>query len=273
MGKKLFFMILFITVMNSFASGQLISVVDVLSIDNSVKESIEIDFVEMPNGTAIQLPTGAYDIQINGEDVSNSSIELHCLSCNISFAIDNIVKQDKSTFTFVRTLNLLPEPDVLDYTIILPPGFTLDNPGEEPPVAPIGEVRTDGENIQIHWFERNAELPKVYLVRYREIESNLIWIAGLAILCLAIGGMGGYFLRAFRKKDVPAALLNPDEQAVMKVVEESSGEINQREIVRKTGWSRSKVSGVLSNLDFKKIVQREKIGRNYKVRLVKKLGK
>ena len=48
--------------------------------------------------------------------------------------------------------------------------------------------------------------------------------------------------------------------------------MNQKELVKALDWSKSKVSAIVTNLEYKKIVQREKFGRNYKVELVKEIG-
>jgi uncharacterized membrane protein len=47
--------------------------------------------------------------------------------------------------------------------------------------------------------------------------------------------------------------------------------MNQKDIGKKLEWSKSKVSAIMTNLEYKKIVEREKIGRNYKVELKKEL--
>jgi predicted transcriptional regulator len=71
---------------------------------------------------------------------------------------------------------------------------------------------------------------------------------------------------------VPSSLLSPDEKVIvgfLKKKDAKKSPINQKEIGRELGWSKSKVSAVLSNLYYKKIIDREKFGRNYKVKLVK----
>jgi uncharacterized membrane protein len=68
---------------------------------------------------------------------------------------------------------------------------------------------------------------------------------------------------------VPASLLTPDEKTIMNLIKENKNQIRQREVVKILDWSKSKVSAVVSNLEYKKIVRREKFGRNYQIELVK----
>ena len=71
---------------------------------------------------------------------------------------------------------------------------------------------------------------------------------------------------------VPQSLLNPDEKTIITLLQDNHETMTQRDIGRKLEWSKSKVSAIMTNLEYKKIVEREKIGRNYKVELKKRLG-
>ncbi|MBI4053501.1 MAG: hypothetical protein HY394_05715 [Candidatus Diapherotrites archaeon] len=63
--------------------------------------------------------------------------------------------------------------------------------------------------------------------------------------------------------------LNGGEKKVLDEVEKA-GEITQDSLRFRLGWSKAKISTILSNLDRKNLVQRERTGKTYKVFLEKK---
>jgi uncharacterized membrane protein len=70
---------------------------------------------------------------------------------------------------------------------------------------------------------------------------------------------------------VPKSLLNPDEKTIITLLQDNNNCMTQRDVGRKLEWSKSKVSAIMTNLEYKKIIEREKQGRNYKVELKKGL--
>ena len=70
---------------------------------------------------------------------------------------------------------------------------------------------------------------------------------------------------------VPKSLLNPDEKTIITLLQDNRNTMTQKDVGRKLEWSKSKVSAIMTGLEYKKIVEREKIGRNYKVVLKKEL--
>ena len=66
----------------------------------------------------------------------------------------------------------------------------------------------------------------------------------------------------------PQSLFNPDEKKVLSVIRDHGMQIKQKDIALKLDWSRSKVSAIVSNLEYKKVIRREKTGRNFDITLV-----
>ena len=170
-----------------------------------------------------------------------------------------------------------------------------------PSIVPApSELSTDGENLIITWKETNPQLPKQYLVVYygtEELESwsyvirndithSAVLVFGALLLMIGFGAgflVKHYAARKEKKKMsktgekhyvVPSSLLSPDEKVVVHLLKKKNAKknpVNQKEIGKELNWSKSKVSAVLSNLYYKKLIDREKIGRNYKVKLVKEV--
>jgi len=280
---------------------QSVSFTDTLSEDLSMEETVAIAFSN-PTSDHFQfsLPSGAKSILVNGEPFAsqdnfvNVSIECSACTLNISYELPDTVKKGTGDFSiFSRTISLPITPDNIHYEILLPPGQVISSSATgEPPIVPTPTgITTNGKNIIIYWDEHSPKLPTRYFVEYQgheTTESTLFEITNeftewpvlvLLSLFLIIGIIVGiygykYFRHRFSYRDlpyVPSSLLSKDEKTVTSVLRDANGWINQKDIGKKLSWSKSKVSAVISNLDYKKVVEREKSGRNYKVRLIKEI--
>ena len=312
-----------------------VSIQDILQEDLSVKETIKIDIVNNnQNNFTFTAPDSAYALLVNNVPVYNNgsaiSTPLSGNSCEvvISFHLDNVVSRvNFSEFDYSRNLGLPQAPDVLSYTVLLPPGYYLNpnhNLSMSPSIVPApSNIGTNGRNIVISWVEKNPSLPKIYFVKYYNVgeieslsetlgkelsEGTVLWII---FVVLIIGVVLGFFInKQFEKRSprsvnnknsrnnkvenrkisgndsihnktvgeirstilkVPKSLLNPDEQTIIKLLQDNHNSMIQKDVGRKLEWSKSKVSAIMTNLEYKKIVEREKIGRNYKVELKKEL--
>ncbi len=58
--------------------------------------------------------------------------------------------------------------------------------------------------------------------------------------------------------------LSPDERAILDEIEKA-GEITQDSLRFRLNWSKAKVSTILTNLDKMNLIQRERVGKTYKV--------
>ncbi|MEM2885758.1 MAG: MarR family transcriptional regulator, partial [Thermoproteota archaeon] len=58
-----------------------------------------------------------------------------------------------------------------------------------------------------------------------------------------------------------------DEEKVLALLRSAGGRMLQKEISRQLGFSKSKTTGILNNLEAKNAIEKEKRGRNYIVKL------
>jgi hypothetical protein len=305
MCKTMLFLALFIT-LGSFAHAFTIkelSIQDIIRETDVVSEMMSLHIVNnSETSLVISIPEGASNFTINGiaKEVSNSSvnISLNCVSCSLNFTYilyDSIRKDVELILS--RTINAPSKPEILKYWIVLPPGFVVSSSTSEPALIPKPtSITTDSSKIIVFWNDTNPDLPKKFEVRFlghEELESyNLsmaneirewpvwIWMS----LTLAVGFFAGAYMRGVYQKGVyqkngkdaikkliyavPSSLLSPDEKNVVRLLMRNKNKMNQKEIVRSLNWSKSKVSAVVSNLQYKKIIKKEKFGRNYSVELL-----
>ncbi len=264
-----------------------VAIDDVLADDGSVRESVSILMSNVTTSSfTLTLPQGAKGILVNGQPASEVNVSLDCTQCEVSVSYDLpkvVLDLGDDTFSFSRTLNLPSTPESFTYSMQLPIGTYLDLGGETPVVPLPSSILTDGRAISVLWSATRPELPTRYFIRYRGHESLETSITGvgeeqwgvwLIMVIILAAGMGAGFVIALWRENrkevwpvVPASLLSPDEKKVLSAI--GKGTLSQKEICSKLSWSKSKVSAVVSNLEYKSMIKREKVGRSYKVTAVR----
>lgn len=277
-----------------------VNIKDTLSDSGDMLE--EMIFVISSNSNEainVILPEKAYNIKVNNklQQIENNSLNLKttCTDCKISlsYELNNVVTETApDLYDFTRTMSLPKIPGKLIYSVELPPGKIIglnDNTN----IVPKGpQITTDGQGIIVNWEEQNPDLPKIYHITYKghedtedaipELLNELKeWgVIVLMIITLIIGVVIGWFIKTTTLKseklvqeieamELPASLFNPDEKTVINKIKENKGQIKQKELGKQLEWSKSKVSAIITNLEYKKVIRREKLGRNYTIFLEK----
>ncbi|MFQ5815281.1 MAG: helix-turn-helix transcriptional regulator [Candidatus Hydrothermarchaeaceae archaeon] len=176
---------------------------------------------------------------------------------------------------FSMVLHLPPNTQSFSMRLTLPEGAILLKPLREPlttsDVVPLpDDVYSDGRSIIFEWRKTGVEDFSVY-VKYVtkeagfEVPRSLILV--LAILLLASS------LYLWRRRGVEKIeYMKEDEQLVIREIVQNEG-IDQREIQKKTDFSKAKVSKIVSELENRGIVRKERIGRRNKLYLTKEFKK
>jgi len=271
---------------------------DLINEDNSIQESF---IINISNNTdkvfTFTLPSNAFDLKLNNNkfpiDTNVLNLPLNCQTClfKIEYTIKDVVNfEGGDVYTFSRTLNFPVVPAVLDYEVKLPIGYVIkSNNSSEPSIVPASSgISTDGEHIIVKWLQKDPVLPSRYYVSYSNHESTenltnefgnelMEWpVLVISLIAFVLGVIGGYFIQRYYKNskikdyDVysPSSLLSPDEKKILELLKKHNNKMNQKTIVQELSWSKSKVSAIMTNLEYKKIVKREKIGRNYTVEVI-----
>lgn len=297
MHKKIIIALLLITVLNYSVeveafSADNIKIRDTISDSGDIYEIITINIVQNNKSNfTFSAPKDAHDIKINNNSYENgmiTHIPLNCTECEltISYYIDDIVsKEDRYTYSLSRTLNFPDTPNNLIYEMQLPPGHIIDitETESDPNIVPLPtKLTTDGKDLIVVWEERNPELPKRYFIRYTlhpGFRTNRTYTIGTMLLLLGI--ISGILAKSYYDKNIrkqknimpktiiPESLFSPDEKTVLKLLKENKTIESQKDIVKKLAWSKSKVSAIMTNLEYKKVIRREKFGRNYKIKVIK----
>ncbi len=246
------------------------------------------------------LPQGVTSITVDGKSAvatnGTVNIPLSCDSCNITlgFTLNDAVKSSGTdTQIYSRTMNAPGQPRMLSYELHLPAGAFIRSTEQDPAIVPVQTaISTDGERIVLRWLRTNPQLPEQYVIRYMTTEPSnvgaatlltefsewVVWV--LMCITLVIGVVLGLFLpQNMRKKStqtisssssstvIPASLLSSEELIIIRALRGKP--LDQKELGKQLGWSKSKVSAIMTGLERKGIIKREKLGRKFKAELIK----
>jgi uncharacterized membrane protein len=198
------------------------------------------------------------------------------------YTLDNVVERHEKIYILSITHSLFANVKNFEFTVALPPGYgVVDNR-----VSPESEPTSDGRRVILKW-ELHEPIPPEFkdfrvIVIYENLfeARNYIYIALLIIAAAIILFLTYKYLKAKgisvrllldRKKrlEEKIEILKEDEQKIMKLIIENEG-IDQRDIVKITGFSKTKVSKILSELEKRGAIRKEQVGRRNKIYLAKK---
>ncbi len=302
--KKKVLLLWFITLLAApWASAYIVgevSIQDELFNDLSLNETIALYLYNNSDSSFLFTPPKqAFGIMVNNKPFPYNNtirIPLQCRQCNVevSYTIKDAVKDEKNDqHLFTRLLNFPKIPQNISYLVYLPESYIIKSLDDNDPAivpSPSG-IDTDGRRIRVIWKEANPTLPKLYSLKYHGPESfNSQWQAFssefsefhvwvIIIASFFIGAVIGVLLSGLIKKSpagvsydiIPGSLLSPDERTIIGLISKNSNKMRQKQIGMELGWSKSKVSAIMTNLEHKQIIKREKFGRNYEVEMVKQV--
>jgi uncharacterized membrane protein len=90
-------------------------------------------------------------------------------------------------------------------------------------------------------------------------------------LGLVLGAILVYILGMKKKERVPYNVLTEDEERIIRIIEESGGEIGQDALYSKTGFSRPKISRLVSELVERDLIEKTQFKRTFKLKIKKEL--
>jgi len=128
--------------------------------------------------------------------------------------------------------------------------------------------------IVISWsfFNMTPQTDVLFEVYFDEPfnEKPPVWIFVVGPVCSLACGTGiTYWIsrRRTRKivRDVGTIFLTDDHKLLLRLISEKGGRISQKELVKTTGFTNSKVSRNLRMLEENQLIQKEKWGREYRI--------
>ncbi|WP_367883328.1 DUF7343 domain-containing protein [Thermococcus peptonophilus] len=123
-----------------------------------------------------------------------------------------------------------------------------------------------------YWLQENITIS----VPTSTVPEKTNWggyVIGAVILTLAVAIPASlyYAKKKWAANRVPIEVLTEKERAVVKAILEKGGTIKQEELPELTGYSRPTISRIIQELEKKQLVEREKTGKTFIVKLTKEI--
>ena len=106
-----------------------------------------------------------------------------------------------------------------------------------------------------------------------QTKTNWTLVIGAVIITLAIAIPASlyYAKKKWSANRVPIEVLTEKERIVVKAILDKGGTVKQEELPELTGYSRPTISRIIQELEKKQLVEREKVGKTFIVRLTKEI--
>ena len=209
------------------------------------------------------------EIIIDGEERENGTGK--------TFTSKYVTERFIDNKNFVMELEYPEDIEYLRITLTLPSNLELLEPVQQETLSSDAifpnptDITTDGQRITLIWEKNNLEAGDSIpvLVRLKEKKdysylAYLLIIAGIVIAVLA------YFIIR-RKPKVQTVVktrtrkleehLKEDEAQIVRILKSRGGECEQGTLRVVTGFSKAKLSGLLMELEARKIIHKEKRGK------------
>ncbi|ASJ17333.1 hypothetical protein A3L04_09760 [Thermococcus chitonophagus] len=130
---------------------------------------------------------------------------------------------------------------------------------------------------ETYWIGRDIEPPPIETNTTTAVppstkSSKLSFLLGMIVAFLVMSPLLVYLSKKrSEKRQEILDQLNEKEVAVLKAIIENGGEIKQEELPEIVGYSRPTISRAIQNLEKKGLVVREKSGKTFLVKVVKKI--
>ncbi|MDY6769150.1 MAG: hypothetical protein SVW02_03535 [Candidatus Nanohaloarchaea archaeon] len=171
--------------------------------------------------------------------------------------------------------------DRMETRVVLPEGYGIVENGEA--YSPDGaQVGSRGRRIFLEWTHANVSIGDAvtYRVRYEQLSvfeflalRKLTVLLAVAVIVLA--ALVVYVRRKHAGEKTVAdvfPVLKEDEQEVVRFLIDNDGEAEQRDIVDSLDYSKAKISRLVSDLEDRNLVTKEKHGRVNVVSLSRDIG-
>lgn len=128
-------------------------------------------------------------------------------------------------------------------------------------------------NVSTEVKEELSALGGVEQTKFSQIQRVEEKSGGLFFVGLIIGALLLFLLSSLwgtgifrRRYDIPQSVLHEDEKVIANIISEEE-RVTQNDLIKKTSFSRSKISRIVSNLNSKGIIIKEKSGKTYVLKL------
>ncbi|MDD2665998.1 MAG: helix-turn-helix domain-containing protein [Methanocellales archaeon] len=147
-----------------------------------------------------------------------------------------------------------------DYTLII-------NYPSEYKVVKVSPEPDQRNSYSLIWYGMRAFSPEEPHIELKANSGLSFQVLILILGGLAVAGACYYMHKSYREPDKESDRTESDEDTVLHLLEEAGRELYQSEIVKQTGFSKSKVSAIIKSLKENGRIQKIRKGRENLIRL------
>jgi uncharacterized membrane protein len=251
---------------------------------NKVVVENKISFKESVTGVLkLNLPSDAdaITVYLDGKDVNNHTVESGVLTLDLdsveTIELNYITKELLEGSSFL--LNTVAPGDIenLRISLYLPENAVLASPIRRDTLSSNAvfprptNLKTDGQSIMIEWLRENVvegEEFSAYVIYKTKTGFTALTVVLIAVILVLAGY--AYFKKTkvitqvktrVKVKDLVEKHLKEDEEQVVNILKQREGVCEQGTLRIITDFSKAKLSGLLKELEERKVVKREKRGK------------
>lgn len=250
--------------------------------DQSVEASLDIEELTSSSFTYItNHPVQQLDAEIEGKDVECSFEEMtlggeircptdqrHNFSVKMDYRSSGLSREINGVNIFRYSQSIYRPVESYSFQVFLPEGTgIIDQQNVSTPVIEpgSGEVGSEGRRIHVKWSDKPSLGDTMsYQVTYEQLAPSYPDIIAVILVTLFIAGLYWYYRRRNSEKPEAFEELTEDENEVLEILAEE-GDMLQKDVVDSSRYSKAKISGVISELEEKGVIEKEKEGRSNRI--------
>lgn len=232
--------------------------------------------VENFNATSLAGPLNC-DLTVSGISTITCKMNLTTerRTIDMSFDTNDFIRTLDNKFYFDVDFSLNQDIDQVFASVRLPEGMVLVEGGTGKLSYPENATTvSDGRKIIINW--KLISIKKVQPMRlqilYEQLQNPILRFWQYIVVSVMIAGVLIFLIIRYtrRPEKLILSVLDEYERKIMDNIVAAGGTVNQKKVVQETNLSKAKVSRVVKSLVERGLVEVERIGRNNKLKVVKK---
>ena len=196
---------------------------------------------------------------------------------NVLYTSDENVNNRDGYFLYTDSFKMDDDVKTLSILVKLPEATGLREPIESSYSPPNPLIGSDGRRLIINWVKNDISKGERFdvSIAFEEtgnaIPSSFPIEYVIIILVIVFSSLGLFYQFYLKDRGVKIILpvLKSDEKIIFNTIMKHGSGVNQKVIVRESGYSKAKVSKVLNSLKERGLIKLERIGRSNKVYIVK----
>ena len=222
------------------------------------------------------------EINVGSEILCPSPIKGENVDFNVVFVSSTINQKRSNIYEFYFSKPILDLTKSLNVRVLLPPkSFIAESEignSINPPNFRLG-VDPSGRRIIVEWNINNPilgsredfsvlfEMPEIYPRKVPKEERYYKYYLGLSFALIVIILIIAFIFYRRKNESKIISVLKEDEKFVYNTIKELGDGCKHKDVVRKTGFSKAKVSRILLELQKRDLIRLKRVGKNTKIHL------